>query len=63
MKKTDISIILINLIYLRLELLKKLRNNKKVICDIFHHNFKNMHCYVTNGCRCIIGKRFYLYMK
>ena len=41
--------ILINLryMYLQLKLLKNKQNNKK-ICDIFHHNFKNILCYVTS---------------
>ena len=41
--KTDIS----NLRYLRLKLLKDKENNKK-ICHIFHHNFKNIPCYVMS---------------
>ena len=45
--KTDISIF-ISLRYLRLNLLKKHKENNKKICDIFHHNFKNIHCYVTS---------------
>ena len=44
--KTDISIF-INLRYLRLKLLKKKENNKK-ICHIFHHNFKNIPCYIMS---------------
>ena len=44
--KTDISIF-INLRYLRLKLLKNKENNKKV-CHIFHHNFKNIPCYVMS---------------
>ena len=44
--KTDISII-INLRYLRLKLLKNKENTKK-ICHIFHHNFKNIPCYVMS---------------
>ena len=44
--KTDISIC-INLRYLRLQLLKNKENNKK-ICHIFHHNFKNIPCYVMS---------------
>ena len=41
--------------YLRLKLLKNKENNKK-ICDIFHHNFKNIPCYVTSE---VSLKRFY----
>ena len=44
--KTDISIF-INLRYLRLKLLKNKENNKK-ICHIFHHNFKNIPCYIMS---------------
>ena len=44
--KTDISIF-INLRYLRLKLLKNNENNKK-ICHTFHHNFKNIPCYVMS---------------
>ena len=33
--------------YLRLKLLKNKENNKK-ICHIFHHNFKNIPCYVIS---------------
>ena len=44
--KTDISIF-INLRYLRLKLLKNNENNKK-ICHIFHHNFKDIPCYVMS---------------
>ena len=44
--KTDISIF-INLRYLRLKLMKNKEDNKK-ICDIFHHGFKNIPCYVTS---------------
>ena len=44
--KTDISIF-INLRYWRLKLLKNCENNKK-ICHIFHHNFKNIPCYVIS---------------
>ena len=51
---TDISIFS-NLRYLRLKLLKNKENNKK-ICDIFHHNFKNIPCYVTSE---VSLKRFY----
>ena len=54
--KTNMYIsICINLRYLRLKLLKSKENNKK-ICDIFHHNFKNILCYVTSE---ISLKRFY----
>ena len=52
--KTDISIF-INLRYLRLKLLKNKENNKK-ICHIFHHNFKNINCYVMSE---VSLKRFY----
>ena len=52
--KTDISIF-INLRYLRLKLLKNKENNKK-ICHIFHHNFKNIPCYVRSE---VSLKRFY----
>ena len=52
--KTDISIF-INLRYLRLKLLKNKENNKK-ICHIFHHNFKNIPCYVMSE---VSLKRFY----
>ena len=52
--KTDISIF-INLRYLRLKLLKNKDNNKK-ICHIFHHNFKNIPCYVMSE---VSLKRFY----
>ena len=52
--KTDISIF-INLRYLRLKLLKNKENNKK-ICHIFHHNFKNIPCYVMSE---VSFKRFY----
>ena len=52
--KTDISIF-INLRYLRLKLLKNKENNKK-ICDIFHHIFKNISCYLTSE---VSLKRFY----
>ena len=41
--------------YLRLKLLKNKENNKK-ICDIVHHNFKNIYCYVTSE---VSLKRFY----
>ena len=51
--KTDISIF-INLRYLRLKLLKKKVSNK--ICHIFHHNFKNIPCYVMSE---VSLKRFY----
>ena len=44
--KNDISMF-INLRYLRLKLLKNKENNKKV-CHIFHHNFKNIPCYVMS---------------
>ena len=44
--KIDISIF-INLRYLRLKLLKNKENDKK-ICHIFHHNFKNIPCYVMS---------------
>ena len=44
--KTDISII-INLRHLRLKLLNNKENNKK-ICHIFHHNFKNIPCFVIS---------------
>ena len=44
--KTDVSIF-INLRYLRLKLLKNKENNKK-ICNIFHHNFKNIPGCVTS---------------
>ena len=37
----------INLRYVQLKQLKNKQNNKK-ICDIFHHNFKNIPCYVTS---------------
>ena len=36
-----------NLRYLQFKLLKNKENNKKM-CDIFHHNFKNIPCYVTS---------------
>ena len=52
--KTDISIF-INLRYLRLKLLKNKENNKK-ICHSFHHNFKNIPCYVMSE---VSLKRFY----
>ena len=52
--KTDISI-LINLRYLRLKLLKN-KENKKKMCHIFHHNFKNIPCYVISE---VSLKRFY----
>ena len=51
--KTDISIF-INLIYLRLKLLKNKENNKKIY-HIFH-NFKNIPCYVMSEASL---KRFY----
>ena len=44
--KTDVSIF-INLRYLRLKLLKNKENDKK-ICDIFHHSFKYIPCYVMS---------------
>ena len=44
-----------NLRYLQLKLLKNTENNKK-ICPIFHHNFKNIPCYVTSE---VSLKRFY----
>ena len=50
----DISIF-INLRYLRLKLVKNTENNKK-ICHIFHHNFKNIPCYVMSE---VSLKRFY----
>ena len=53
-EKTNISIF-INLRYLRLKLLKNKENNKK-ICHIFHHNFKNIPCYVMSE---VSLKRFY----
>ena len=52
--KTNISIF-INMRYLRLNLLKNKENNKK-ICHIFHHNFKNIPCYVMSE---VSLKRFY----
>ena len=52
--KHDISIFII-LRYLRLKLLKNKENNKK-ICNICHHNFKNIHCYVMSE---VSLKRFY----
>ena len=52
--KTDTSIF-INLRYLRLKLLKNKENNNK-ICHIFHHNFKNIPCYVMSE---VSLKRFY----
>ena len=52
--KTDISSF-INLRYLRLKLLKNKENNIK-ICNIFHHNFKTIPCYVTSE---VSLKRFY----
>ena len=52
--KNDISIF-INLRYLRLKLLKNKENNKK-ICHIFHHNLKNIPCYVMSE---VSLKRFY----
>ena len=52
--KTDISIF-INMRYLRLKLLQNKENNKK-ICHIFHHNFKNIPCYVMSE---VSLKRFY----
>ena len=52
--KTNISIF-INFRYLRLKLLKNKENNKK-ICHIFHHNFKNIPCYVMSE---VSLKRFY----
>ena len=52
--KTDVSIF-INLRYLRLKLLKNKENNMK-ICHIFHHNFKNIPCYVMSE---VSLKRFY----
>ena len=51
--KTDISIF-INWICLRLKLLKNKENKK--ICHIFHHNFKNIPCYVMSE---VSLKRFY----
>ena len=39
--------IFINLRYLWLKMLKNKENNKK-ICHIFHHNFKNIPCYVMS---------------
>ena len=44
-----------NLRYLRLKLLKKKENNKK-ICHIFHHNYINIPCYVMSE---VSLKRFY----
>ena len=52
--KTDISIF-INLRYFALKLLKNKENNKK-ICHTYHHNFKNIHCYVISE---VSLKRFY----
>ena len=52
--KTDISVF-INLRYLLIKLLKNKENNKK-ICHIFHHNFKNIPCYVMSE---VSLKRFY----
>ena len=52
--KTDISIF-INLSYLRLKMLNNRENNEK-ICHIFHHNFKNIPCYVMSE---VSLKRFY----
>ena len=52
--KTDISIS-IRLRYLRLKLLKNIENNKN-ICDIFHHIFKHIPCYVASE---VLLKRFY----
>ena len=40
---------------MRLKLLKNKENNKK-ICHIFHHNFKNIPCYVMSE---VSLKRFY----
>ena len=56
--KTDISkVLLINLRYWQLKLLKdKGSRDNKNICDIFHHNFKNIPCYVTSK---VLLKRFY----
>ena len=51
--QTDI-LIFINLRYLRLKLLKNKENKK--ICNIFHHNFKNIPCYVMSE---VSLKRFY----
>ena len=45
----------INLRYLRLKLVKNKEDNKK-ICHIFHHNFKNIPCYVMSE---VSLKRFY----
>ena len=59
--KTDISIFFINLRYLRLKLLKNKENNKK-ICHIFHHNFKNIHCYVMSEVGLSL-KRFYFALR
>ena len=39
--------ILIDFRYLRLKLLRNIENSKK-ICNIFHHSFKNIPCYVTS---------------
>ena len=52
--KTDKSIF-INLRYLQLKLLKNKEDHKK-ICDIFHHYFKNIPCYVMSE---VSLKRFY----
>ena len=41
--------------YLQLKLLKNKENIKK-ICDTFHHNLKNIPCYVTSE---VSFKRFY----
>ena len=56
--KTNIFIF-INLRYLRLMLQKNKENNKKIkkVCDNFHHNFKNIPCYVTIE---VSLKNFYL---
>ena len=45
----------INLRYLLIKLLKNKENNKK-ICHIFHHNLKNIPCYVMSE---VSLKRFY----
>ena len=55
--KSDISIF-INMIYLRLKLLINKENNKKThVCDIFHHNVKNIPYYVTSE---VSFKRFFI---
>ena len=51
---TDISIFT-NFRYLQLKMLKNIENNMK-ICHIFHHNFKNIPCYVMGE---VSFKRFY----